>query len=319
MGAFYDMDYEALEKPDRSLPSRKDKEATRLEKAGSIDYAMHDFGRALKSYKEDLRIRKEAETQQGRAIHKGAPLHMIGLIKLLKGDSNAGTKYLLLAYVEDTLCTDFGEEDEADLGTAARMLRDTFRLKQCILREVKSISRQRKQASWAAQKNPESILNQAFRNLNFDESNLRQYWQQDVAIREKTELSFPQPRELRVFVGGRYLKSDEDIKLIKRIVVTLGYVPILAREVETPRKRTHEYAAILLHTCKYAIFEITEPGGQYMEIERATDYDAEMLVVHRPGAQVSSMVRTLNKVRVCKYSTGSHLRKAIKEFLPMIG
>lgn len=307
-------------KPSRDLPLDKETEVMSLEKQGFINYVTGDYKKALELYNKDLRTRQELQQREGRGIHKGAPLHMIGMINLLRGDSDASTRYLLLAYVEDTLSTDFGEEDEADLSSASRMLRDLFRLRQMILREIKSVSKARKQVDWSAQTDPEIILADAFRNLNFETRNLRQYWQQEVAIREKTELGFPQPRELRVFVGGKYgIESDPDLNLIKRIVVTLGYVPILAKEVETPRDKTHEYAAILLHTCKYAIFEMTRPGGQYMEIERATDYDMEILLVHKPGAQVSSMARTSKGVKdVVQYSVEQELRKAIEGFLPTI-
>ena len=53
---------------------------------------------------------------------------------------------------------------------------------------------------------------------------------------------------------------------------------------------------MLLHACKYAIFEVTSPGGQLLEIERATDWidkdNILLLCTNRSVDTVSQMVQT---------------------------
>ena len=84
---------------------------------------------------------------------------------------------------------------------------------------------------------------------------------------------------------------------------------------------THDASLVLLHTCAYAVFDITVPGGQLMEIERARDYRVEVLLLREalsPSEQqprVSEMLSTLG-YKIEYYSDPRDLSKIIQEFLP---
>jgi hypothetical protein len=113
------------------------------------------------------------------------------------------------------------------------------------------------------------------------------------------------------------------IRHIEKVVYSLGYTPVVAFDVEMPRELTHHHTLLLLHTCKYSIFEISTPAGQLMEIERTIDYETDVLLLYStielgnpPSQYVSSMVRTMN-IRTEGYSELSDIDHIIGSFLPL--
>jgi hypothetical protein len=84
---------------------------------------------------------------------------------------------------------------------------------------------------------------------------------------------------------------------------------------------------LLLHTCSFAIFEISNASGQLMEVERTLDYGTlnygtnVLLLFSRiaPGARpppsVSSMLQTAG-LRMEGYAELSDIDPMIRAFLP---
>jgi len=187
-----------------------------------------------------------------------------------------------------------------------------------IFREIKTVSRDLKKNKWATINDPDEIVKRALERmgLSLDRANELKRSNSILRLREKTPLGFPQPVEFRVFVGGKYGESDAVIEKVREIVLRLGFTPIVAREVETPRERTHEFAARLLHTCNFAIFDMSVIGGQYMEIERATDYEVKILLIHKKGTHISTMATTASGVTgVFAFETTDELVDPISQFL----
>lgn len=106
------------------------------------------------------------------------------------------------------------------------------------------------------------------------------------------------------------------------MVEELGYQPIIALDFDVPVTEIRRYDLILLHNCRYAIFEITFGDGHIAEIERAKDYDVQTLLIYQvrdekreppPGA--TQMILTTAFQRF-GYKTFSELRNYLPNFLP---
>ncbi len=85
----------------------------------------------------------------------------------------------------------------------------------------------------------------------------------------------------RVFVGGSYHQEVRSrLQDIKAAVIKAGFVPIVADEVQLERTEDiHHETMALLHTCRLAIFELSQPSGAFMEIERVPDYGTQALIL----------------------------------------
>lgn len=107
--------------------------------------------------------------------------------------------------------------------------------------------------------------------------------------------------ERRVFVAGAYRYGGPNLNDIRRCVEENGCDPVIAADFDIPQGQDHAYSLRLLHLCGKAIFEVTIPGGQLMELERCKDYGIEPLVVRNvleaseEQAQISAMVATPKK------------------------
>ena len=145
-------------------------------------------------------------------------------------------------------------------------------------------------------------------------------------------VGFPQPKELRVFIGTNYDVNIGVIPLIKERVtlknLTTGrrYVPITVLDVIVPPNATHDVSLLLLHTCGYAVVDVSHPGGQYVEIERIRDYGIvpkNVLLVRQAAKpidtehppHVSEMVSTLGYA-IRYYYDPRELIAIIQDFLP---
>ena len=157
--------------------------------------------------------------------------------------------------------------------------------------------------------------------LNFDLDRLAEQCERPLPEVGKPLLGFPQPREKRVFIGTNYDAKPGFIPIAKEGAILKGYTPVVVAEFGIEPSTTHDASLVLLHTCAYAVFDITVPGGQLMEIERARDYRVEVLLLREalsPSEQqprVSEMLSTLG-YKIEYYSDPRDLSKIIQEFLP---
>jgi hypothetical protein len=225
---------------------------------------------------------------------------------------------ILLAYVEDTLDTAADSEDDADRCPAAVVLRDSFLLKLRILRDIKATSRRIKfEGKWREATTPEEVLRSAVGGITT--GSLQRFLERPDLRLGPTPLGFPQPRERRVFIGMNYDVLSHVIPEMKAAVILKGYTPIIAAEVIFPPQQTHDVSLLLLHTCGYALFDITVAAGQYMEIERARDYGTRVLLLrsapigHPP--YFSQMIQSLG-YSTQTYQSMNELRQHIAKFLP---
>ena len=128
-----------------------------------------------------------------------------------------------------------------------------------------------------------------------------------------------------MFIGGNYLDQIAIPELIEEIVAKLGFQPVMMARTIIPPGRTHHHSLMMLHTCRYAIIDVTREAGQLMELERTLDYDIEPLVVIKKSYLqqeiLSEMVKTWRNVQPRAYDDSSFeairrdLMNVIKEYL----
>jgi hypothetical protein len=125
----------------------------------------------------------------------------------------------------------------------------------------------------------------------------------------------------RVFVGGDYAAHLAELSEIAGVIKAHGWDPILAWRYYAPPPLVHHHSLMLLHECRWAVFEVTSSAGQLMELERTRDYGIRPLVVlqgTKSHGRVSAMVRDL-LVRTdnspMKYSSMKELRLHVDNYL----
>jgi hypothetical protein len=314
--------------PDRSIPARILPQVAEMDLQGFSKWDSEEFPEAEKIFLSQLELMKKTEVEEGRAIHKGGALHNIGMSLAFQGKTIEAIPWFLQAYIEDTLNAELGEEYEADRGAAFNVLRNYFGVRMNIIFEINKQSFSVKQESrWKNAMDPNDILKEVERSLDIKLSDI-QKWVKVVPAKflKKSPFGFPQPWEHRVFIGGAYRNRDSMLALykIKDAVrrVDFRYVPVMGLDVYI-EKEIHHHTLLLLHTCKWAIFEVTSSAGQLMEIERALDYENRMLILYKKENEdipesVSSMIRTLPSERIVfkGYRDYDEIPGIIAKFLP---
>ena len=263
------------------------------------------------------------EQPVGQRYHKGYPLHNMGYALFLQGDLNKALHYFTLAYVEDLLSEEKGEEDKADQTPAGRVLRQAYRSREALFTRLKSIVRAKKEQGQVVA-NPEHIIVE-FAQSKKPESALVEMAQEQPPTPAKDKSHpgmFQQPWDTRVFIGASY-KEIAIINDIRKAVVARGYEPVVASDFEIPRDLIHHHSLMLLHECKYAIFDFSQEAGQLMEFERTRDYEVKTLAVYQSEGgepKVTEMLKALlhrMRLELKLYADSDEaLRKLVNEFLP---
>ena len=118
----------------------------------------------------------------------------------------------------------------------------------------------------------------------------------------------------RVFIGGSY--ADAKRPLLSDLAAAVhkrGFHSIVADEYQLviPQHDIHDATLSLLHSCRLAIFELSEMSGALMEIERTVDYGTWCLLLYAdPGSRgwrVSRMLSSFvdehrDRLKLVRYS-----------------
>ncbi len=230
----------------------------------------------------------------GTRYHKGGEFHNMRMCKYYTLQSTDAFRLFLLAYFEDLLSVNIKEANAAPAATNIKILgnvtdKEFEKIQEYVANEVKTTG---------TVQNPESVL-QKISELRIYEAILKR-------VKKKSQLITPNKYtsishllgewEKRVFIGGDY----ESLYSLDSIIVSVsefGFIPIIAMEFKTPEDRIHHDALLLLHNCKYAIFDVSSKGGHMMEAERTLDYGTETLFVcnRSEETRVSEMLKSLGK------------------------
>ncbi len=250
------------------------------------------------------------QTQYEKRLHKGYPLHSIGYILNCEKRREA-LKYFILAYVEDLLSADI--EDEADLFPPGQTL---------LLNEYEpEILESLKQIVANLKKNggipfaPEEVireLGKSWQDLKSKVATERKGYR----LKKSPIFDANSKREQRVFIGGSG-KLHPIINYMKDTVVRLGYHPVVVFDYDVPRVMdTRRKCIILLRTCKYGIFDLSEQSGQLVDINTLHDYDVESLLVWPKGKEkdITEMLDGYKK-HTLSYETFPEMENIFREFL----
>ena len=260
----------------------------------------------------DSLYQKILEAQpKGVRYHKGGEVHNMGMCKVYAQQALESLKY-----IEDLLSLPLVSANNTP---GAKTLRGFFKLSDnefnVILRCVEdTIDKQ------GIVQNPRDVFShiQELRQYNEIEKKAKQVTLFIKHGRYPSVSHLPGEWEKRVFIGGDY----ESIYLLDAIiapVIEYGFIPILATEFKTADEDIHHHSLLLLHNCKYAIFDVSSKGGHMMEAERTLDYGTITLFVCNITEQprVSAMLKSLGKnYEIHWFEKRKELKKHIFEFLP---
>lgn len=268
-------------------------------------------------FRRQLPLIMEWQEKIDRPIHKGAPLHMIGICLLYQEKIDEALRFFLLAYIEDTLNVGFELESEADLLPASLMLRNTFQIDVGFLKGIKEyVAHLKSKGEWAQARDPAKILEVVLNRVR--PPSLRALCKSIPKVVLKQPIDpLPGTWDKRVFVGGDY-DHLPILRAIQEAVIRSGFQPILPYDFMVPGKLIHHHDLMLLHCCRLGIFEVSAPAGQLMEIERAKDYDVDVILFYTdrdgPPHSLTIMVLTAG-YRMEPYSDISDLKRKVVNWL----
>lgn len=308
------------------LPEDEQTEFDEMAKAYSYLIHTHKYDEAL-GVVQNLHTRMiDWQEKSGRRLHKGYPIHNIGYTLYLMNKTEEAPRYFLLAYIEDLLSAD--NADEADLTPAGRTLIQGYKYDPGFIQLLKDITNGLKKSN-KYPPHPEMILDEAIKEfvprtrVEF-KTTLGLITVPPKAVKERpirTFRNFDSEWEDRVFIGGSGGLIVE-FNQIRNIVKQLGYDPIVAVEFDMPKEMTvYRKCLLLLHNCKFAIFDLTEQKGQLLEVERTTDYGVKTLLVWQryKDDTITQMLKSSLHERGFKadtYENFDELEGIIGKFLP---
>lgn len=303
--------------PDRSIPNEILPDIRGYEKEGYVNLRVGRYAKAEELFRKELKLIFEWQAKKNKPIHKGAPLHMLGICLLYQNKINVALRFFLLAYIEDTLNVGLDLESEADLAPASLMLRNVFRIDVNFLKAIKEyVAKLKKEGKWAQARNPAKIL-EAILNITNVRNLLNLCKSLPKVVPKQPIDPLPGTWDKRVFIGGDY----DHLSILREIqdaVIRSGFQPILPYDFLVPEDLIHHHDLMLLHCCRLAIFEVSSPAGQLMEIERAKDYDVDAILFYTdrdgPPHSLTSMVLTAGYT-MQSYSDISDLKDKISRWL----
>lgn len=254
-------------------------------------------------------------------FHKGWELHNQGIALLQLDDISDGITKIYLAYVEDALSAEPGSEDAIDESPAGQTLR-RFGAPEEVLTAIKGIARGRKMRG-DIPLIPSAVLAElSLVGTSFERAQASAAeGAKERGTREKRTIEdgLSLPIERRCFVGGHYYGGGPNLEEIKQIVRAEGFDAIMPIDFEIGEQDIHHRSLLLLHLCSKAVFEVTFPAGQLMELERCRDYNVKPLLVRNTlrdqDPHVSAMISSMSGYDVRPYSTIDELRRLIGDDL----
>lgn len=204
---------------------------------------------------EELALIQQAEQMAGHPLHKGHPLHNVG-VAVYAADPPGARAYFMAAHVEDARTWVNRRPRHGFL--AARMLRDLFAFTNLKIGQLARLGRSA----------PALPPLEAARQFSHD-SWLPDFDDPLPSHRTAAELAAMDPFD-RVFVGGSYRFAWGRIIDMARGVIDAGRYPIVVAKFETlPEEDWRDKSFRILDECPRAVFDVTvqDNPGHWPEIE----------------------------------------------------
>ncbi len=225
---------------------------------------------SIGAFRKDLELRYESQ-RKGKRIHKGKPYYSLGLCFLYEErlDLNQAAFNLLLAYIEDVISARDLPETAESLG-AARLLGHDLQFDPKVMSKIRAHLATFSHETREKFGDPTDVLESVMKEESITEASLGQLCQRKILVPRKAPANINWSK--RVFIGGNYSANFGSLLKIKQVVLEKGFEPVVADDYVHSEQSNHDFCLMLLHTCKYAVFDVTKAGGQLIEIERSQDY-----------------------------------------------
>lgn len=277
------------------------------------------FDKARKSWESLYKIFLEKQIELGYRLHKGGILHNLGVTALLINDLEQSFKNFVLGFAEDVASEEQGFAGEAEGAPGAQNLKNFFGVDSDLFRKIREIVLK---ALVEGTFNDPRIIFKEFLNTQFNQnpvkSKVETLKRTPFVIHKKYSINrIPGEWNKRIFVGGNYSGSRiSNLFEIKKAVEKNGYVPIIALEFNDQDPPIHDHSLLLLHSCKYAIFDVSADSGYLMEVERTLDYRTITLLIYEeiPEYRMTAMITSLGK-KLNKFSNKEELNRLVEDFL----
>lgn len=307
------------------------KYAWQLEIEGQKAIEQREFERAEKAYASWLDQLYAYQEKRGVRIHKEYVLFNMGFVLYQQNKISEAVYYFLESYIEDIISARVPEHIKetnsfkglSQLGFGSKILGD---LQSWVIQK-----KDRKEDISRPEKLCKSFLEE--RGISLPEVSLKKAKieaPETTAPKKKSVDELPGTYSDRVFIGGAYREGllDQKLRKIEQYVRELGYEPVIAIDYDPPRDpdgsqllNVHDFDIVLIHTCRYVIFELSIAAGQYNEVEWSIRFLRKPTWgVCEAGKQseISTLIRDLF-VEVGKdifyYSSSSSLRDYIRSIL----
>lgn len=313
------------------IPAEIGQELDSLRVASASAFQRQDWETAARRFGETYDFLLVQQRHYGQRFHKGWELYNRGVTLVRAGQIDDGLRSILLAYAEDVLSADPIGVEDANLAPA-RMSWRGIKDAEGYLNPIKEAAIERKQEGGPCL-DPQEIYNRAqprfpqplevvgheLRAMRVDSRGIDTF----AGYGEKRSVdTFPGPFEKRCFIGCNYYTGGPYFEELRRVIAEDGFDPIVALEFDVSEDDIHHHSLLLLHLCKKAVFEVTYPAGQLMELERCRDYGITPLIVRHvmpdaePNvAEVSAMISTMANQEVSTYSNTGQLRDLVRAYL----
>jgi len=281
--------------------------------------------KATKPYQEFYETLTQYQDKRKTRVHKGHPLHNIG-ISIVSTDRRLALDYFMLAHIEDVLSE--RKKGQAQSMAAFTMLTSGFGLGRASIEELDKYTRTR----GAGEFRPEKVLEsfradathaQAIGTVAPDPVVIERGAAGRVGSPAKVSVDdLPGSYATRVFIGGSY--ADEptlhDIESYLREIGLVGIVaidyapPVVGQD---PLLTDHDMDVLLIHLCRCAIFELSTPAAQLAEVEWAIRFfnkptwGARTTRSQRVSTHIENLFTHEAKHDIFTYSRNEELREYI--------
>ena len=307
-----------------SQPNRDERRRLQtLHVSASNAFIQKNFEQTVQDLEAMYQLHLELQRKYGTRYHKGWELHNAGVAYLYLERLREAAEKIFLAYVEDALTAPASNEADADSHLAARVLNERGHGRfDALLESIKGVARERKESDQVPE-DPNIVFKEAVeRTFGVKGDASWQFASDARAAREDDKRKIAEislPYEKRCFVGGAYRAGGPNLEEVRQAVEREGFDAIVAGDFVVESGGVHHHSLMLLHLCHKAIFEVTVPAGQLMELERCRDYDIRPLIVQNvignQDLQTSEMIGTMADSDVRPYMDNLQLRQLIETYL----
>jgi len=277
-----------------------------------------EFDEATHSWENLYKLFLNRQKTLGYRLHKGGIVHNLGIVALLTNNLELAFKNFMMGFAEDVASQiqEFGGLAEDQPG--AQTLKSFFGVDE----DLFNLSRKIVIAKLSEDKfyDPRQVFKR-FWKTQIKKKTLKERIESlkktPFVVQKKYSINqMPGEWRKRVFIGGNY--SGDRVKNlfeIKKSIEKNNFIPIIALEFNDDEPCVHDHSLLLLHNCKYAIFDVSKDSGYLMEVERTFDYRTKILLVYEeiPESRMTEMISSLD-IKPRQFSNSEELAQLVDKF-----